>query len=196
MIYLTLFLEFFKIGLFCFGGAFGMIPLIEETVVSHGWLTEARFYELVGVCESTPGPIAVNMATYIGSMQGGALGSIVATSGVVMPSFLIILLIASVLNNLAEHRYFKGFMKGVQPVVVALILSTGLILLAKTLGFAGGGVLSPDFASIIIFGLLAGVYFLLAKVFGHKMTAVEIILLSAALGIGVGVLGELSAGSK
>ena len=73
MIYLTLFLEFFKIGLFCFGGAFGMIPIIEETVVKHSWLTSIDFYNLGGVCESTPGPIAVNMATYIGSVKGGIL---------------------------------------------------------------------------------------------------------------------------
>ena len=103
MIYLLLFWEFFQIGLFCFGGAFGMIPLIEETVVRNGWMTEEAFYSLVGVCESTPGPIAVNMATYIGSTQGGLLGSIVATLGVVLPSFLIILLIAAVLKNLTRQ---------------------------------------------------------------------------------------------
>jgi len=97
MIYLTLFLEFFKVGLFCFGGAFGMIPLIEETVMRYGWLSESEFFDLIGVCESTPGPIAVNMATYIGSVQGGIFGSIAATLGVVMPSFLIILLVSSVM---------------------------------------------------------------------------------------------------
>ena len=109
MIYLQLFLEFFKVGLFCFGGAFGMIPLIEETVVNHGWLTEAEFFNLIGVCESTPGPIAVNTATYVGSVMGGPLGSIAATLGVVLPSFLIILLIAAVLKNLTDNKYFKGF---------------------------------------------------------------------------------------
>ena len=121
MIYLQLFLEFFKIGLFCFGGAFGMIPLIEETVINRGWLTEAEFFNLLGVCESTPGPIAVNTATYVGSVMGGPLGSICATLGVVLPSFLIILLIAAVLKNLTNNKYFKGFMRGVKPVVVALI---------------------------------------------------------------------------
>ena len=116
MIYAVLFFEFFKIGLFCFGGAFGMIPLIEETVTEHGWLSETQFFDFVGVCESTPGPIAVNMATYVGSTQGGLLGSICATLGVVTPSFIIILLIASVLKNFTENRYFKGFLKGVKPV--------------------------------------------------------------------------------
>ena len=80
MIYAVLFLAFFKVGLFCFGGAFGMLPLIEETVLQHGWLTEQEFYNFVGICESTPGPIAVNIATYVGSTQAGLLGSIAATS--------------------------------------------------------------------------------------------------------------------
>ena len=76
MIGWILFAEFFKIGLFCFGGAFGMLPLIEETVVAHGWMTQAQFYDFVGVCESTPGPIAVNVATYVGSTQAGVWGSL------------------------------------------------------------------------------------------------------------------------
>ena len=114
MIYLILFLEFFKIGLFCFGGGFGMIPLIEETVLAHGWLTENEFFELLGICESTPGPIAVNTATYIGAEMGGILGSLCATLGVVLPSFFIILLIASLLKKLHENKHFKGFVKALQ----------------------------------------------------------------------------------
>lgn len=189
MIYLILFLEFFKIGLFCFGGAFGMIPLIEETVVAHGWMTESRFYELVGICESTPGPIAVNVATYVGSIQGGVLGSIAATIGVVTPSFIIILLIASVLKNFSTNRFFKGFMQGVQPVVIALIISTGLILTLKNFGYSGEA-FKPDLVSIIIFAILAGTYFLAQKFFDYKFTAVQIILLSAALGICAGIICE------
>ncbi len=185
MIYLTLFLEFFKIGLFCFGGAFGMIPLIQETVLAHGWLTETQFFDFIGVCESTPGPIAVNMATYIGSLQGGVLGSLCATLGVVLPSFLIILLIAAVLKNFTENRLFKGFLRGVQPVVIGLILSTGILLLMKVLGFAGLGQWNVDFVSVILFGLLTGIYLLATKVFRKKMSAISLILLSAALGIAV-----------
>ena len=86
MIFLELFLSFFKVGLFCFGGGYGMLPLMEETVVAKGWLTAEQFYDFVGVCESTPGPIAVNMATYVGSVTGGPLGSIVATLGTVLPA--------------------------------------------------------------------------------------------------------------
>jgi len=190
MIYLMLFLEFFKIGLFCFGGAFGMIPLIEETVLRHGWLTEQQFYDFIGVCESTPGPIAVNMATYIGSVQGGLLGSIAATCGVVMPSFLIILLIASVMKNLTANRYFKGFMKGVQPVVIALIVSTGVILMAKVFGYAGVHQFTADWVSIAIFVLIAGIYLLFDKVLHRKLSAIEIIIVSAVLGVVFCLAGE------
>lgn len=190
MIYLQLFLEFFKIGLFCFGGAFGMIPLIEETVVKHGWLTEGEFFNLIGVCESTPGPIAVNTATYVGSVMGGPFGSIVATLGVVLPSFLIILLIASVLKNLTDNKCFKGFMRGVKPVVVALILSTGCLLLIKTIGYAGLQDLSVDWVSVVILVILAGIYFGITYLWKKKLSAVKLILLAAVLGIGVSVAFE------
>lgn len=183
MIYLQLFLEFFKVGLFCFGGAFGMIPLIEETVVNHGWLTEAEFFNLIGVCESTPGPIAVNTATYVGSVMGGPLGSIAATLGVVLPSFFIILLIAAVLKNLTDNKYFKGFMRGVKPVVVALILSTGSMLLLKAIGFAGLQEFRVDVVSLVILVLLCGVYFGITYLWKKKLSAVKVILLSAGLGI-------------
>ncbi len=190
MIYLQLFLEFFKIGLFCFGGAFGMIPLIEETVVKHGWLTESEFFNLIGVCESTPGPIAVNTATYVGSVMGGPLGSITATLGVVMPSFLIILLIAAVLKNLTDNKYFKGFMRGVKPVVVALILSTGCMLLLKTIGYAGLQKFRVDVVSVVILVLLVGIYFGFTYLAKKKLSAVKIILLSAGLGMAVSMVAE------
>ena len=190
MIYLQLFLEFFKIGLFCFGGAFGMIPLIEETVINRGWLTEAEFFNLLGVCESTPGPIAVNTATYVGSVMGGPLGSIAATLGVVLPSFLIILLIAAVLKNLTDNKYFKGFMRGVKPVVVALILSTGSMLLLKAIGFAGLQEFRVDVVSVVILVLLLGIYFAITCLWKKKLSAVKVVLLSAGLGVVVSMVFE------
>lgn len=190
MIYLVLFLEFFKIGLFCFGGAFGMIPLIRETVLAHGWLTEARFYDLIGVCESTPGPIAVNMATYIGATQGGVLGSAVATLGVVLPSFVIILLIASALKGVTEHPLFKGFIKGVQPVIIAMILSTGAVLLLKAAGLTGGAfALNPVTVTILV--LLVTADGLRKHKTGKKIPAVQLILLSAGLGLAVSACAGL-----
>lgn len=188
MIYLLLFFEFFKIGLFCFGGAFGMIPLIEETVVKHGWMTEGEFYNLIGVCESTPGPIAVNTATYIGSTQGGLLGSIAATLGVVLPSFLIILLIAAILKGLTKNPYFKGFIKGVKPIVTALILSTGVILLCKNFGYVSIRSFTPKYVSITVFALIAGIYFFAKFICKRKIPSILLILTSAALGIVVSLI--------
>ena len=190
MIYLSLFFEFFKVGLFCFGGAFGMIPVIEETVLSKGWLTHSEFYSFIGVCESTPGPIAVNTATYVGSMQAGFLGSICASLGVVMPSFIVILLLAAVLKNFAKNRFFKGFIKGVQPIVTALILSTGIMLLADNLGYKGLLEFELDIISLIIFAAICAAYFLVKKLLKHKMSAVQLVLLSAGLGIIVSVIAE------
>ena len=184
MIYLTLFFEFFKIGLFTFGGGFAMIPLIKEAVLNYNWLSEADFYSFIGVCESTPGPVAVNMATYIGSLQGGILGSLAATLGVVLPSFIIILLIASVLKNLTGNRFFKGFMKGTKPVVVALILSTGIVLALKSLGY-NGAAFKADINSIIIFALLIGVIFGYKKIFKKKVPPIMLIVISALLGMAV-----------
>ncbi len=191
MIYVVLFFEFFKVGLFTFGGGYAMIPLIEEIVIGRAWLTQTQFYDFIGVCESTPGPVAINMATYIGSTQGGLLGSIVATAGVVLPSFLIILLVASVLKNFEENKFVKAFLKGVKPVVVALIVSTGVVLLAKAMGYVSLSEFNADLISIIIFALITAIYFALQKFFKIKLSAVKIILISAVLGIVVSLIGGI-----
>ena len=183
MIYLSLFYEFFKIGLFTFGGGYAMIPLVKETVVKFGWLTEGEFFELIGVCESTPGPIAVNMATYVGSNEGGLVGSIAATLGVVLPAFIIILLIASLLKNLTKNRFFKGFMTGVKPVIVALILSTGVMLLLKSVGFADIKEFSLNLKASIILVFITGIYFGYKKIFNKKLGTIMLIIISAVLGI-------------
>ena len=191
MIFLELFLSFFKVGLFCFGGGYGMLPLMEETVVAKGWLTAEQFYDFVGVCESTPGPIAVNMATYVGSVTGGPLGSIVATLGTVLPAFIIILIIASILKNFTENKYFKGFLKGVKPVVSALILSTGTVLLANALGVFFTPAFTPDLRSMVIFPLLLGIYFAVKKLWKKKLSSIWLIAISACLGIAVCSVAEL-----
>lgn len=190
MIYLTLFLEFFKIGLFTFGGGFSMIPLVKETVLKYAWLTETEFYNFIGVCESTPGPIAINMATYVGNMQGGIFGGVIATTGVVLPSFIIILIIASVLKNLTENKYFKSFIHGVKPVVSALIISAGVQVLAKVLGYVQPLGFEANYSAMIIFALIVAAYFAVKKMFKKKMSGIQIILLSAVLGIGVCTIAE------
>lgn len=191
MIFLTLFLEFFKIGLFTFGGGYAMIPLVKEVVKNHDWLTADQFESFLGVCESTPGPIAINMATYVGSIQGGVLGAILATLGVVLPSFFIILLIAAALKNFVENKYFKGFLQGVKPVVIALIVSTGIVMTAEAIGYAAPLAFSFDPVSMIILALLIIIYFVAKYLFGKKLSAVWLILISAALGIGVSWLFTL-----
>ena len=135
MIYFILFLEFFKIGLFTIGGGYAMIPLIKETVLYHEWIAEGEFLDFIGLCEATPGPIAVNMASFVGFSQAGILGSVLATLGVVLPSFIIIVLVASILKKFIENRNVKNFFEGVKPIVIGLITTTGIILLLKTFGY-------------------------------------------------------------
>lgn len=184
MIYLKLFYEFFLIGLFTFGGGYAMIPLIKETVVNNGWLTLDEFYSFIGICESTPGPIAVNMATYIGSTQGGILGSISATLGVVLPSFIIILLIAICLKRFTKNKYFKNFIKGVKPVIVSLILFAGITLLIKCIGIDIDAFdVNINYISIVILVIITVLYFVLLKVFKKKISSIQIILISGVLGI-------------
>ena len=183
MIYLTLFYEFFKIGLFTFGGGYAMIPLVKDAATNVFSLGENQFYDLLGICESTPGPIAINMATFVGSFEGGVFGSIMATLGVVLPSFIIILLIAAILKNFIENRYFKGFIKGVKPVVIALISATGLVLLIKSIGYTPGEKFSFNLVSAICFVLIFAIYNISLKVYKKKISAVVLILISAVLGI-------------
>lgn len=181
---LLLFLEFFKIGLFTFGGGYAMIPLIEEAVLKHEWLTQAEFTNFIGVCESTPGPIAVNMATYVGSTQAGILGSLIATFGVVLPSFIIILLVASVLKNFTNNKYFKGFLNGVKPVVLSLILTTGITLLIQIIGYNfKTAEFSFSLESLLVFLEISALYLIFRYVAKIKLNSILIIVLSAILGI-------------
>lgn len=108
MIYLDLFLGFLKVGCFAFGGAYGAIPLIRDVVMSYGWLSDEMLTYMIAVSESTPGPIMVNLATYIGSSQAGFLGAVIATLAVVLPSFLIILLVTSLLKTALKNKYVQA----------------------------------------------------------------------------------------
>lgn len=187
-IYLLLFLEFFKIGLFTFGGGYAMIPLVKEVVLEYGWLTESEFYNFIGICESTPGPIAINMATYIGARQADLLGSICATVGVILPSFIIIILIAALLKNIIKNPYVQAFLAGIKPVVLGLIASTGLILFAKAIGYVNLKTFNFNLPATIIFGVLVILYFGVLKLFKKKLSAVSIILISAILGILISII--------
>ena len=118
MIYLELFLTFLQIGAFSFGGGYGMISLIREKVTMLGWLSEEELLNMIAVSESTPGPIAVNMATFVGSTQGGFPGALVATLGVILPSFVLILIIAALIRNMLKYAGVQAFLGGIRPCVV------------------------------------------------------------------------------
>lgn len=183
MIYWYLFIEFLKIGLFTFGGGYAMLPLIKEVVLKYSWLTEEQFFDFIGVCESTPGPVAINMATYIGSMQGGFLGSLIATFAVVLPSFIIILLVASILKKFINNRFFQQALLGIKAVIIGLIFSTGITLLIKLLGFESLTIFNFNFSSLIILLCLFILYTLFYKIKKVKINAIALILTSAGLGI-------------
>ena len=185
MIYWTLFLNFLMIGAVSFGGGYGMISIVRETVLSHGWLTESEFLSFVAVSESTPGPLAVNMATFVGASQGGLLGSLLATLGVVLPSFVIILLIAAILKNLMKYAGVTAFLSGVRPCVVAMILATALSMALSTLlGFVSlQGGLHPDARALGVFGVLAAVHFVWKARRKKSPPPIAMIALSAVLGI-------------
>ena len=188
MLYLYLFLEFFKIGLFTIGGGYAMIPLMRETVLKYEWMQEETFYDFLGISESTPGPIAINMATFIGYSEGGLFGAFVATLGVVLPSFIIILLVASILKKLIKNKHFQSFMSGVKPVVLGLILSTGLILMINSLVIISPEATSLNLTSIIIMLALVIVFILFKFIFKKKLNNILLIVISACLGIVVCLL--------
>lgn len=185
MIYLELFLTFLMIGAISFGGGYGMIALIREEVLTHGWLTEAELMDRIAVAESTPGPIAVNIATFVGASEGGVLGALAATFGVVLPSFLIILLIAAVIGNLLRYAGVQAFLDGVRPAVVGLILATGLTMLLSLVVGVTTVEDSPavDWISLLTLGLLTGASFLWRRVLRKRPSPILLILLSAVLGM-------------
>ncbi|MBQ9940947.1 MAG: chromate transporter [Clostridia bacterium] len=184
-IYLKLFLTFFEIGAFSFGGGYAMIPVIREKCILNGWLTEEGIMNFIAVAESTPGPIAVNMATFVGSSQGGLAGSLLATLGVVLPSFLIIVLIASVMNNLIRYEGVKAALGGVQPVIVGLIVTTGTTMLLSVLfGIENvKSTFSIDYKSVIIFAVIAAAGMVYKKIRKKTISSIFMIILSAVMGI-------------
>ena len=181
----TLFLTLLKIGSFTYSGGERMVSRVRETVNSSSWITESEFLNFIAVSESTPGPLAVNMATFIGSTQGGILGAFIATLGVVLPSFIIILLIAAVLKNLMKYAGVNAFLSGVRPCVIAMILATAIGMAISTLlGFANiHSALAPDPKSILVFAILWLTHFGYKRIKKTAPSPIIMILFSAALGI-------------
>jgi len=185
MILLELFLTFFKIGALTFGGGYAMLPLVQAEVAAKGWMAGEQLVNFIAVSESTPGPFAVNMATYVGNVMGGIPGGICATLGVVLPSFIVILVIARCFDRFRNSRIVSGCMSGLKPAVIGMI-GAALISVGKTVFFPDGVTAAvftqtPVYISICIFALCALLAF-------RKKHPILIICLSAVLGVAAGYL--------
>ena len=181
MIYLDLFLGFLKVGLFAFGGAYGAVPLIRDVVLSYGWLSDEALSYMIAVSESTPGPIMVNLATYVGSTEAGFLGALVATLAVVLPSFIIILLITALLKNAFKNKYVQAVLRGLKPSVIGIVLAMGVYMLVKNCLMED--TFKMNLRSIVITAVL-GIVAVLYKYFSKKkMSPIIMIVISSLLGM-------------
>lgn len=183
MILLELFYEFFKIGLFTFGGAYGAIPLIREAVVALGWLTNEELLDLLAVSESTPGPIMVNTATMVGYDQAGVAGSFLATLGVVLPSFVIILMVPILAKKIGKRYFIRNAMEGIKPCIAAVICATGVHLaLELTVLIRETG---TDLKAVAVLLVLSALVILFKKIKKKAISPILLIIISAAIGIAV-----------
>ena len=130
MIYLQLFLSFFQIGLFSFGGGYAAMPLIQGQIVKiHGWMTMSEFTDLITISQMTPGPIAVNSATFVGLRVAGYVGAVVATLGCILPSCIIVTVIVRLYLKYRKQDILQELLGGIRPAVVAMIASAGILIL-------------------------------------------------------------------
>ncbi len=179
MILLELFWTFFQIGALTFGGGYAMLPLIQAEVVRQGWIDPAKLVNFIAVSESTPGPFAVNISTYIGMELAGLPGALCATLGVVLPSFVIILIVAKCYEQFRKSKIVSGCMSGLKPAVIGMI-GTAVLSVGKTVFLPFDW--ASNLCSLGIFGL--SLYLVMKK----KAHPILIILLSAAAGIAFGYL--------
>ena len=184
MIYLDLFWTFFKIGAFTFGGGYAMLPLIQAEVEAHGWMSTAELVNFIAVSESTPGPFAVNISTFVGTETAGLLGALCATFGVVLPSYVVILLVAKAYEKYRESRVVSGCMSGLRPAVVGLI-AAAIVSIAQAVFFPNEISLSV-ITSVSFIASLAIFVLMLVLLLKKDLHPIKIIGLSAALGIAVG----------
>ena len=196
MAFLNLFLTFFKIGAFTIGGGYAMLPFIQQEVLKNQWVAEADLINFIAISESTPGPFAINMATYVGSQVGGSFGvigsifgALCATLGVVLPSFIIILVVARFYEKYKQSKIVKGCMSGLKPAVVGLIGAAILSVVGEVL-FPAGLTLTvfTDPAFYVSLGIFA---LTCTLAFWKKVHPILLIVLSAAIGIAWGYLSPL-----
>ena len=182
MIYLDLFLGFLKVGCFAFGGAYGAIPLIRDVVMSYGWLDDEMLTYMIAVSESTPGPIMVNLATYVGSSQAGFLGAVVATLAVVLPSFLIILLVTALLKTALKNKYVQAVLRGLKPCVIGIVLATGIYMVFGNC-FGAFSALKVNLRAVMVTAILAASKFGYQHCKKKKLSPILLIVIAAMVGV-------------
>ena len=188
MIYLTLFYEFFIIGLFAFGGGLATIPFLNSLSARRGWFTHALVAEMIAISEATPGPIGIKMAVYAGYTTAGLLGGLVAVFGMLFPSVFIILAVVKMLTAFNDNKYVKNAFYGLRPTVAALIASFGLVLLGSTLfnmpnGFALPVTLAELAAMIRLKQIILFTALMAAAVFIKKIQPLHLIGAAALAGV-------------
>lgn len=176
-----LFLGFLKVGCFSFGGAYAAIPLIRDIVLSYGWIDDEMLTYMIAVSESTPGPIMVNIATYVGILKGGGLGAAVATFAVVLPAFLIVLVITAALSRASRNRYVQAVLDGIRPCIIGIILETGMVMTVQNM--FPGRCKSVDLRSILITLLLSIIYFGQRYITKKNLSPILFICIAAVVGI-------------
>lgn len=180
MILLELFIGFLRVGCFAFGGAYGAIPLICDVVLSYGWLDEEMLTYMIAVSESTPGPIMVNLATYVGSSQAGIPGALIATIAVVLPSFIIILLVTALLKTVLKNPYVQAALRGLKPCMIGIILATGVYMIIRN------GIVIQEkvilIRPLILTLMLALIYFGSRKISKNGISPIMLICISAIAG--------------
>lgn len=186
MIYLQLFLTFLKVGAFAFGGGYAMLSLIGDSVLKYGWMTEEELLNFVGVETVIPGPIAVNMATYIGYEQGGFLGALLATIGVVLPSFIVILVVAACIKNLLKYPHVKAFIASMRPALGGLIVSVA-VTMALTVFFGIDTVstinLSFDWRTLVILAVVIAVPIVWRYIKKKEFSSILLVVISGIMGM-------------
>ena len=186
MIYLQLFLTFLKVGAFAFGGGYAMLSLIGDSVLKYGWMTEEELLNFVGVETVIPGPIAVNMATYIGYGQGGFLGAFLATIGVVLPSFIIILIVAACIKNLLKYPPVKTFIASMRPALGGLIVSVA-VTMALTVFFGIDTVstinLSFDPRTLVVLAVVMAIPIIWKRIKKKEFSSILLVVISGIVGM-------------
>ena len=181
MIYLDLFLGFLKVGLLSFG-AYGAIPLIREIVLSYGWLNDESFSYIIAVSESTPGPLMLNIATYVGNVQGGLPGAVIATFSVILPSFIIILIVTASMKLLIRNPFVHALLQGLKPCIIGIILATGCYMLINECLIVSNTLVMNRRSLLLSFLLLCVLYGY--RFLSHrKLSPIVFILVGAILGI-------------